>query len=91
MLAGFANASANNWQFGVARLLTDGSLDATFGIGGRVLTDLPSDNEGVMDVVVQPDGKILAVGRATFGTITNHALVRYNTDGTLDAGTDDHR
>ena len=69
----------------VARYDTDGSLDPTFGIGGK------SIGAAVMSYVrklaLQSDGKIVIVGTAC---CYDFALVRYNTDGTLDMtfGTD---
>src|SRR5713101_2068387 len=46
---------------GLARVNPDGTLDAGFGNGG-VLTTTFNGNEAVEAVVIQPDGKILAVG-----------------------------
>jgi uncharacterized delta-60 repeat protein len=63
----------------MARFNADGSLDATFGIGGRVITG--SVGLVVTTAAIQADGKILVAGQhgGDFG------LVRYNPDGTLDA------
>jgi uncharacterized delta-60 repeat protein len=67
-------------DFAVTRYNTDGSLDNSFGIGGKVTTDIDSTEYGTA-VAIQADGKIVVVGY-----IVNHdfVLVRYNTDGTLD-------
>ena len=35
---------------------------------------------------MQPDGRIVVVGRATSATILDMAVVRYRDDGTLDTG-----
>jgi len=68
-------------DFALARYNSNGSLDATFGSGGTVLTDFGTSVDAASDVVVQPDGKILAAGiRAG-----DFALARYNADGSLDA------
>jgi uncharacterized delta-60 repeat protein len=48
--------------FGVARVNVDGSLDATFGNGGRETTMFTGRADQVNAVAVQPDGKIIAVG-----------------------------
>ncbi|MFI7635963.1 hypothetical protein [Nonomuraea sp. NPDC049400] len=65
---------------GVA-LAAPGDLDPGFGSGGKVTTDFGGDDvaEGV---AVQPDGKIVVIGR----TIGVFALARYNSDGSLDSG-----
>ncbi len=49
--------------FGVARVNPDGTLDAGFGSGG-VLTTTINGNEAVQAVLIQPDGKIIAVGNS---------------------------
>jgi beta-propeller uncharacterized protein DUF5122 len=46
----------------VARINTDGSLDADFGNGGTVTTTFPGLSSGYSAVVIQSDGKIVAVG-----------------------------
>ena len=63
----------------VMRFNSDGSLDTTFDTDGKVTTDLGGWEEG-NSVVVQSDGKILVAGSSD----TDFALVRYNTDGSLD-------
>jgi uncharacterized delta-60 repeat protein len=46
---------------GLARLNTDGSLDTTFGTGGTLTTTIQG-NEAAQALLLQPDGKIIAVG-----------------------------
>ena len=65
--------------FGLARVNPDGTLDSAFGSGGTLTTTFNGD-EGVGALVVQPDGKIIAVGFSENNT-TGHvfiALARYN-------------
>ncbi len=90
------SGSAPSGDFAVARYNRDGTPDTSFGVGGKAVTSFPpppsadrSSSRGVAeDVVIQPDGKIVASGEnyvASFGTITRRlALARYNTDGSLD-------
>jgi uncharacterized delta-60 repeat protein len=49
--------------FGLGRVNPDGTLDANFGSGG-VLTTTINGNEAVQAILIQPDGKILAVGNS---------------------------
>lgn len=76
--------------FAVARLLPDGTLDASFGVGGQLTTDFGTDIARAFDVAVQVDGRIVVVGNTrthdpiTFGVFTDWPIVRYNTDGSLD-------
>jgi uncharacterized delta-60 repeat protein len=63
-----------------------GDLDATFGTGGKVTTDLAS-SDAALGVAVQSDGKIVAAGNTcacSTGGSGAFAVVRYNADGTLD-------
>ncbi len=70
-------------DFELVRFNADGSLDASFGVGGKVTTDI-SDIDSINDAVLQPDGKIVvAGGTGSLGT-GSLALARYNPDGTLD-------
>ena len=39
-----------------------GDLDTTFGVGGKVLTDISGENDEGQDVALQPDGKIVVAG-----------------------------
>ena len=72
-------------EFALARYLTDGTLDASFGDGGTVTTDLTPRGDIAWGLVIQADGKILAAGEAgCCGSRTRFALARYDTDGSLD-------
>ena len=76
-------------DFVVARFNPDGSADSTFGSGGLVITDFAGLTDRAEGLAIQPDGKILAAGFATKGTVTfgdsDFAVIRYLSDGTLDA------
>jgi uncharacterized delta-60 repeat protein len=77
--------------YGVARLNSDGSLDLSFGSGGRVTTDFFGNGNVFETLVLQPDGKIIAAGQADSydsinGLLERFGLVRYNADGSLDSG-----
>ncbi len=72
-------------NFGVARLNPDGSLDTTFGTGGKVTTDFAELQDYGFAVTIQPDGKILVAGQAQpQSNDWDFGLVRYNIDGSLD-------
>ncbi|HJT33232.1 MAG TPA: hypothetical protein VJ783_14405 [Pirellulales bacterium] len=66
-------------------MLSAGTLDPTFGVGGKVVTDFGS-GELAHAVVTQPwDDKIVVAGETgAGGGGFNFALARYNPDGTLD-------
>lgn len=80
--AGFSRIGASNVDFALARYNTNGSLDTSFSDDGKVTTDiLPNDNAA--GATLQPDGKIVVVGRAVADLNTgNFALARYQSGGT---------
>ena len=73
-------------DFAVARYNTDGTLDSSFGSGGKVHTDFPGLAAVPSSVLLQPDAKILVVGGAypLFTFLGNIEIVRYNSNGNLD-------
>lgn len=83
--AGQSRLLGDDDNFAVARLNPDGSLDTTFGTGGKVTTDLSGQTDIGYGVTLQPDGKIVVVGQArTDVNEFNFGVVRYNPDGSLD-------
>ncbi|MGH8237431.1 MAG: Calx-beta domain-containing protein, partial [Steroidobacteraceae bacterium] len=74
-------------DFVLARFNADGSLDTSFGTGGKVTTDIAGGfaQERARAVAIQPDGKIVVAGESSLpsGDLAV-ALVRYHADGTLD-------
>jgi uncharacterized delta-60 repeat protein len=72
-------------DFALARYNSDGTVDASFGSGGKVTTDLAGgDDAGFFSVAVLAGGKLLALGSGATGTGQDFTLVRYNPNGTLD-------
>jgi uncharacterized delta-60 repeat protein len=71
-------------DFGLARFNSDGTPDATFGSGGEVGIDFFGFADACFAVAVQTDGKILAAGGAFGDADNNFALVRLNSDGSVD-------
>ncbi|MBW2704331.1 MAG: hypothetical protein JRF33_26230, partial [Deltaproteobacteria bacterium] len=69
----------------LARYLSDGSLDASFGLGGVVLGFDGNDGFAIA-VHVDEDGKILAAGeRYLPGVFPDVFIARFDEDGNLDA------
>src|SRR4051794_31869577 len=52
---------------------------------GKTFTRVPGGDNFLTRALVQPDGKIVVVGAARFGTM-QYEITRYNADGTLDSG-----
>jgi uncharacterized delta-60 repeat protein len=80
--AAFTLFTGGYYDFALARYLPDGTLDASFGSGGKVTTDLLGFDDQAFALALQADGKLVAAGEAG----ADFALVRYNPDGTLDQG-----
>lgn len=73
-------------NFALYRYNSNGSLDNTFGISGKVVTDIASTSLDIIySLALQSDGKIIAAGTTTnSSTNSDIALIRYNTNGSLD-------
>jgi uncharacterized delta-60 repeat protein len=89
LAAGVADQGGFVVDWALARYNTDGSLDPSFGSGGKVLTNLGSTNtdDDLEEVVIQSSGKILVGGSAAPTVVTidsDFAVGRYNPDGSLD-------
>jgi uncharacterized delta-60 repeat protein len=77
-------------NFAVVRYNVDGTLDSSFS-GGTVSTPVGLGDATPWAIAVQNDGKVVVVGSAvyakkgsnTYGAV---AVVRYNSNGTLDSG-----
>jgi uncharacterized delta-60 repeat protein len=95
---GFTQVNGVPREAGIARLNSDGSLDAAFDPGHVISFDGSFDGSGgttfpgtVFSVVLQADGKIVVTGQFFFiitGAATNvprSGVARFNSDGTFDA------
>lgn len=70
---------------GLARLNSDGTLDTSFGVGGRVMTDLFFGSyEDIQALLIQSDGGIVVAGSVQGNSPEDFAVVRYTSAGDLD-------
>jgi uncharacterized delta-60 repeat protein len=88
--------TAQNVDFGVIRLNTDGSLDTTFGNAGKLIVDVGTGTRDfISDMVLQADDSIILVGNSRIGASTgtfpdttsntDYSVVRITKDGALDS------
>lgn len=84
VVAGYSTGITGYNSFSICRYNVNGNIDTSFGIAGKVTTNI-GVNDYANAMVLQSDGKIivsgssaLADGNSTFG------LARYNTNGSLD-------
>jgi len=71
-------------QVALARYMPDGSLDPTFGEGGKAMFSLADWSIYAADMLLLPDGKILCAGSGWNGNQSRWMLARILADGTLD-------
>ncbi len=83
VLAGYSHNGSDN-NFALVRYNADGSLDTSFSGDGMLTTPIGSGDDSAYSVTMQTDGKIVVAGYSHNGTDNDFALVRYNTDGSLD-------
>lgn len=85
IVAGYTSTvAAPKNNFSMARFLANGSADASFGIGGKVITAIGASDDYARAVSVQMDGKIVLAGQTVASSRLDFAIVRYNSDGALD-------
>ena len=89
--AGITNSPNGDYNFALVRYNSNGTVDPTFGVNGRTVTDfkaLPDgrrSSDSASAVILQLDGKIVAAGISNSPNGDyNFALVRYNSNGTVD-------
>jgi uncharacterized delta-60 repeat protein len=78
VVAGGGGAAAS--AFCVARLRANGTLDASFGAGGKRRIGFGGDQESAFGAALQPDGRIVLAGDSDFSV----AVARLNPNGSLD-------
>ena len=84
VLAGYAGIDPN-YDFLLARINSNGTLDNSFGLNGIVVPPSSSILRNILySVAIQTDGKIVVAGQINMGTHYDFFVARYLTDGTLD-------
>ena len=88
ILGGFSSVTALG-DFALARYNPDGTLDKSFGTGGKVRTDLDGTNQSdyINDMVLLADGSIIAAGNANNNNLdftSDIGMVKYLPNGDPD-------
>ena len=83
VLAGYA-ADARRDEWAIARLGPHGHLDASFGTGGAIVTSFGAGFDEADGVAVQPNGKIVVVGRIHAGDAADIGVLRLKPTGGRD-------
>jgi uncharacterized delta-60 repeat protein len=71
-------------KFAIVKYNSDGSLDTSFGTGGKVIT-LIGDGCAINSIGLTSDNKIIAAGFAGIDGKTYFATAKYNADGSIDS------
>ncbi|MEK6284917.1 MAG: TonB family protein [Acidobacteriota bacterium] len=83
LLVGITGWDDCDSDFALARYNSDGTLDASFGRGGKVVTDFFGKYDEALAVAIERDGGIVVAGRA-WSDRSNLAVARYTRRGSLD-------
>jgi len=77
--------SSGDSKFALVRYNSNGSLDGSFGLGGKITTDVSFAFDAASSAVIQADGKLVVAGYSDSSShLSSFELVRYNTNGSLD-------
>ena len=79
-----STGNGSNRDFVVVRYNTNGTLDTTFNGSGIVTTTVGGGDDWGLRMALQNNGKIVMTGFSFNGSNRDLAVVRYNTNGTLD-------
>jgi uncharacterized delta-60 repeat protein len=85
VVVGEADDASGHKTLGLARYQPNGTLDPSFGQGGKVTIHItPTSDDIAKSVAIGPDGKIVVAGTSTTAQTKLFVVARYNPDGTLD-------
>jgi uncharacterized delta-60 repeat protein len=85
LIAAGAATFGSNDDFALVRYDSFGTPDPLWGSGGIVTTPIGLGDDRANALVLQKNGKAIAAGSTFNGSNDDFALVRYNTDGSLDS------
>lgn len=85
LVGGFATVGTTQ-EFFVARLLSDGAPDATFGTGGIATFNIGDlgGSDSANAIALQPDGSVVMAGTADVNLMPHVAVARVTPSGNLD-------
>jgi len=72
-------------NFTVAKYNSLGNLDNTFGINGIIVSQISTQQDGIKDILIQADNKLLVAGNTYENSVFQFALARFDSVGNPDA------
>jgi uncharacterized delta-60 repeat protein len=85
VVAGETTRSGMGTDFALARYNADGTLDGTFGSGGKVYTDFSNSTDQARSIALTGSGQIVVAGTVTIAGVPRVAMAVYTSAGTLDS------
>jgi uncharacterized delta-60 repeat protein len=85
VVAGESTRSGSSFDFAVARYTSAGSLDQTFGNGGKLIVDFAGGFDQAKAVALVSGGGIVIAGSASIGGVSQFALLKLDSSGQLDS------
>ncbi|MBI4405852.1 MAG: hypothetical protein HY537_16960 [Deltaproteobacteria bacterium] len=76
--------NGSKFDFALARLMSNGSLDPSFNGTGKLTTSIGNGSSYAYALAMQSDGKIIAAG-SSYNNNHNFTVARYTEDGGLDS------
>lgn len=84
ILAGDVFVASGNYNFGIALLNADGTLDTSFNTSGKLVFNFEENINYLRSASLQSDGKIIVAGQCGTSSNADFAIARINPDGTFD-------
>ncbi len=85
-------AGTQSGKFALARFNANGSMDTSFGTGGKAVSQIVTNGEATANILLmQPDGKFIVAGsrlNPMSSAIDTAPVARFNTNGSLDVSFD---
>ena len=87
LLSASCTANFSFYSFCIMRANVNGTFDTSFNGTGYVVTNISgtSATNGLTGLALQNDGKIIAVGSSAVSGTARLAIIRYNSNGSLDS------
>ncbi len=84
IVVGGRTVVSGHYDFALARFNDDGSLDSSFGSGGKVITAVTGGSNLINEIALDNSGHIVAAGQSHNGTKFEFTVARYESNGSLD-------
>ena len=84
VLGGYTVNIPHAKDFALIRYNANGSIDEGFGTNGKVVTTIGENSDWITDLLIEPNGKIIAGGCNSFESNPRLCMVRYLANGSID-------